>query len=366
MTEAKRERTRKSKSAAKPASSRTQAGPEVDDPAQAAAAQAPPVEDPNADIPPDSLRVDAFDELISAEAYRHMKSGIRFFKQQRLSEAETELVKAIGLHPSLSPLYNIFGLLKIARRAIDTLKQSVYSALTTDPEFMDEFVKEGIKLLNEEKFEEAADQFRKAIALNFANSDARFRLGFTLVSQKKFREAVDVFEELILIDPQNINAFFMLGMAYSELREYYPCISNLQHALRLQPAFVEARLTLADAYHHQGKYLISLRELDALEQFIPEEDTTYLHRGMLLMELNRYEDAIPYFERVIALKPNVLEAYELLVGLYENLGHFERGIELAHQVLEKNPNSRDMLAALQRMETRLASLQAPQAQAPQA
>lgn len=348
MTDAKPDRPRKAKGAAK---------------AEPQAAPAPAATEVlDADLPPESQRLDAFDEVISPEAYRHMQSGVRLFKQQRMIEAETEIVQAIELHPTLSPLYNIFGLLKIVRRAIDTLKNSVYSALTTDPEFMDEYVKEGIRLLGEEKFEEASQQFRTAIALNPRNTDARFRLGFTLVSQKRYREAVEVFEELILIDPQNINAFFMLGMAYSELREYYPCISNLQHALRLQPAFVEARLTLADAYHHQGKYLISLRELDALEQYIPDEDTTYLHRGMLLIELGRFEEAVPYFERVIELKPDVLEAYELLIGLYENLGRFERGIELAEAVLQRQPESQGMKAVLQRMERRLTSLQ----QTPQA
>ena len=67
------------------------------------------------------------------------------------------------------------------------------------------------------------------------------------------------------------------------------------------------------------------------------EDTTYLHRGMLLMELERYEEAIPYFERVIEIKPEANEAHELLIGLYENLGRFERGIELTKQVLETHP-----------------------------
>lgn len=351
MTEAKSDRPRKSN----PAQQATGAQPRSQASSFSNASTA--TEEIDADIPPESQRLDAYDEVISPEAYRHMKNGTRLFKQQRIPEAEGEIVKAITLHPNLSPLYNIFSLLKIVRRAIDTLKNSVYSALTTDPEFMDEYVKEGIRLLGEEKLEEASQQFHTAIALNPRNTDARFRLGFTLVSQKRYREAVEIFEELILIDPQNINAFFMLGMAYSELREYYPCISNLQHALRLQPAFVEARLTLADAYHHQGKYLISLRELDALEQFIPDEDTTYLHRGMLLIELERYEEAIPYFERVIELKPDVYEAYELLIGLYENLGRFERGIEVVSLLLERNPALTGMQAVLQRMERKLANLQ---------
>lgn len=301
----------------------------------------------------ENLRRNRHNEVISEAAYQHLKTGTDYFKQQKIPQAEAEIVKAIELHPSLSPLYNVFGLLKIARRAISTLKQSVYNALTTDPAFMDEFVKQGIEYLAQERHAEAEEQFHKAIALNPNNTDARFRLGFTQVSQKKYREAIEVFEELILMDPQNINAFFMLGMAYSEVREYYPCISNLQHALRMQPAFVEARLTLADAYHHQGKYLISLRELEALEQFIPDEDTTYLHRGMILMEMERYEEAVPYFEKVIELRPNVNEAYDLLVGLYENLGRFSRGIELAQQSLQIHPDNPEMVAALQRLEARL-------------
>lgn len=295
---------------------------------------------------------DAAGEPISPEAYGHLRQGLSLFKQQRIEDAEKEVVQAIDLHPPLAPLYNVFALLKIARRALDTLKQSVYQALTTSPEFMDEFVREGIQLLAQERFVEAEEQFKKAIALNPENTDAHFRLGFTYVSQKNYSRAIEVFEQLILMDPENINAFFMLGMAYSEMREYYPCISNLQYALRLEPAFVEARLTLADAYHNQGKYLISLRELEFLEDLIPQEDTTFLHRGMILLEMERYEEAVPYFEKVIALKPDVIEAYELLVGLYENLGNFERGALLARRALELQPENQDMQIALERLETK--------------
>ena len=308
-------------------------------------------------IPDESLRRDANDDVISPDAYFHLSEGVQHFKRSDLGGAETEFIKAIDLHPPLAPLYNVFGLLKIARRALEALKQSVYQALTTDPQFMDEFVREGIEHLANERFTEAEASFNQAIAMNPNNTDARFRLGFTMVSQRKHQDAIAIFEDLILRDPQNINAFFMLGMAYSEIREYYPCISNLQHALRLQPAFVEARLTLADAYHHQGKYLISMRELAELESFIPDEDTTYLHRGMILLEMEQFEEAIPYFEKVIELKPEVTEAYELLVGLHENLGNFQRALELAYQAQQYPNPSPDILAAAGRIEQKLHKLE---------
>lgn len=313
----------------------------------------------NIDLPDDSIRRDRNNDIISQDAYRHMRQSVRLFREQNLAEAESEMVRAIELHPPLSPLYNIFGLLKIARRALTTLKQSVYNALTTDPEFMNEFVHEGIQHMEQGRLPEAAEQFQKALNMNPNNLDARFRLGFVLISQKKYAEAVEIFESLIMADPQNINAFFMLGMAYSELRAYYPSIANLQHALRLEPGFVEARLTLADAYHHQGKYMISLRELNALESYIPDEDTTYLHRGMILMELERFEEAIPYFEKVIQLKPNVIEAYELLVGLYSNAGNFEKGIPLAERALLVSPDNPDILAALKFMQEKQGHFENP-------
>ena len=310
------------------------------------------------DLPDASIRRDKNNDVISAEAYQHLRQSVGFFRKQQLPEAESEMVRAIELHPPLSPLYNVFGLLKIARRAVNTLKQSVYNALTTDPEFMNEFVRDGIAALRQGELDAAAEHFQKAINLNPDNLDARFRLGFVYVTQRKFPEAVELFEALILADPQNINAFFMLGMAYSELRAYYPSISNLQHALRLEPGFVEARLTLADAYHHQGKYLISMRELEALEKYIPDEDTTYLHRGMILMELERFEEAIPHFEKVIELKPNVIEAHELLVGLYANNGDFEKGIALAEKALLVEPENQEILQALQHMQERQENLNA--------
>ena len=173
------------------------------------------------------------------------------------------------------------------------------------------------------------------------------------MARKDYKTAIETFEELILMDPENINAFFMLGMAYSEMREFYPCISNLQYALRLEPSFVEARLTLADAYHNQGKYLISLRELETLEKQIPMEDTTYLHRGMILLELERFEEAVPCFEKVIEIRPDVLEAHELLIGLYENLGNFPRALELTERVLNMHPDHPDMPRTAERLRSKI-------------
>lgn len=307
-------------------------------------------------IPDEQTRRDANDDVISEGAYFHLSQGLNYFKRSEIGPAETEFVKAIDLHPPLAPLYNVFGLLKIVRRALESLKQSVYQALTTDPQFMDEFVREGIDHLSNERYQDAENSFKQAISVNPRNTDARFRLGFTLVTQRKYKDAIAIFEELILLDPQNINAFFMLGMAYSELREFYPSIANLQHALRMQPAFVEARLTLADSYHHQGKYLIAMRELEALEEFIPDEDTTYLHRGMILLEMEQFEEAVPYFEKVIEVKPEVAEAYELLVGLHENQGNFQRALELAYQAQSLPNASPEIQMAVARLEDKLSKL----------
>lgn len=295
------------------------------------------------------------EEQLLPEAFEALRRGVNFFKDRKIDEAEMEFVKAIDMHPSLSPLYNVFALLKIARRGLDTLKESVYMALTTNPAFMDDFVKEGIALMDKGRFDEAEDRFQKALTLNPENSDAHFRIGFLYATQKKYQKAIEVFENLTQIDPENINAFFMLGVAYSEVREYYPAIANLQHSLRLQPAFVEARLTLADAYHNQGKYLISLKELETLESYIPDEDTTYLHRGMLLMELERFNEAIPYFEKVIMTNPRMIEAYELLVGLYEQAGRLDDAHLVATKALELDPQNTDMQAAVARLTPQIAA-----------
>ena len=49
------------------------------------------------------------------------------------------------------------------------------------------------------------------------------------------------------------------------------------------------------------------------------------------------------------LNPELIEAYELLVGLYEKMGQVERAFTLTEQVLQRHPENRDMLAAHARL-----------------
>ena len=118
------------------------------------------------------------DEKLSPEAFEILQTGMQLFKEKRIDEAEQAVVQAIEIHPRLAPVYNVFALLKIAQRGMDALKESVYHAMTTNPEFMDDFIQEGIELQRQGDFDGAEERFKKAIALNPDNLEAYFKLGF--------------------------------------------------------------------------------------------------------------------------------------------------------------------------------------------
>ncbi len=68
-------------------------------------------------------------------------------------------------------------------------------------------------------------------------------------------------------------------------------------------------------YHQQKDYTRAAREYRALINATPVNPSPYLLLGNLLMEQQRYSQALPYYQKAIALEPSAL-AYRMLGSIY--------------------------------------------------
>src|SRR6202049_4038513 len=152
-----------------------------------------------------------------------------------------------------------------------------------------------------------------------------------------------------------MRAWELLQDAYQAQMEgdYDRAVELYKASLELHPT-AEAHTFLGWAYHFQGKLDQAISECRTAIDIDPEFGNPYNDIGAYLIELKRFDEAIPWLERAITAKrydPRHFP-YCNLGRVYLAKGEFNRARRLFQQALEIEPRytvARQALESLRRM-----------------
>ena len=144
------------------------------------------------------------------------------------------------------------------------------------------------------RYSDAAAEYRKAIAKNPRALNLHFRLGRAILLEshdpKALARARKEFEDELALNPGDAAAEFQIGQILNAGNQGAEALPHFQKALELSPDFAEAALAM----------------------------------GRLRMQSKQYAEAIPLLERVVALQPaNEAGHYSLMLA-YRNSGQLEK------------------------------------------
>ena len=140
------------------------------------------------------------------------------------------------------------------------------------------FIEKGWSKLSLGDHEGAEVALRKAIELSPNDTQAQALLGWSLMHQEKYDEALKVFQGVLTKQPDNSLARINIGYISFKKKNFPEAIEHLSRAIRLDN---DRKATL---YAH-------------------------FYLGLVYLERDMFEDAQTFFEKTIALGPNLIEAY---------------------------------------------------------
>jgi tetratricopeptide (TPR) repeat protein len=114
-------------------------------------------------------------------------------------------------------------------------------------------VAQGGLLIDQGKFPEAADCYRKALELNADCAEAHFNLGNLLRAQGQWREAAACYQQTVRLLPAFALGHYNLGTTFVAAEEAEPAMECFRHALRLQPSLARAHTSLAELLLERGR-----------------------------------------------------------------------------------------------------------------
>ncbi len=153
--------------------------------------------------------------------------------------------------------------------------------------------------------ENAAREYRKALAINPGHADAHIELGRILFRQQALEEAEGHFVKAVQCRPDNVNARSNLGNLLARRRRFLEAAEQYRQALRLEPKWTH-RVSLGLALLQSGKRDEGLAQLAEAVRLDPDNPDPRYNLARALLQQGRPTQALVHYRHVLKHKPDHL------------------------------------------------------------
>jgi Flp pilus assembly protein TadD len=175
-----------------------------------------------------------------------------------------------------------------------------------------------------------------------------------LHDSKRFSEAVNVLRTIATRTPDSASVWYNLGVAAFASGQTDSAIRAYRRAIQLQPSFPEAYFNLGIAFDARGfveDAVVAFRRCAAQSRTLAA--AAYNRIAEVLRNQNRIDDALEYHDQALSFDSDnthlmAAKGHTLLLG-----NRFTDAIQYLEPLLNKYPNSADILHALARNYVRI-------------
>jgi tetratricopeptide (TPR) repeat protein len=262
-------------------------------------------------------------------------------KRKQFSAAAADYEKVLKLAPDKAALY-----LKLAEvhhelgrdgAAVDDCTK----VLAADPRNAQIIYKRaGLQLMRQE-YALAVQDYTAVLELVPKGLEPRQdRAKVNWIYLKDFDAALADWEQLVILFPKNPESYYALGVIKMGRRQYDDARADLEKAVALRPEYATAIWALAQIALWQGDPDKALRILNPLaaKPFDKYPETLNI-RGDIYRAQGRLDAAAADYRRLIALKPDLVEAYVSLALVYDKQGKSELAKDCFEKLVAANPSS---------------------------
>jgi tetratricopeptide (TPR) repeat protein len=201
----------------------------------------------------------------------------------------------------------------------------------------------------------AIADYDTALHLDPGDRSAYWERGTVYRQKGDYDRAIADFSEVIRLDPSDADAFVSRGNVYRLKDDFDHATADFDEASRLDANSAGASTGRGAVYFAKGQHDRAIAELDkAIRLGINHPSSgAYFFRGFAYLGKGAYDGAISDLSESIKLEPNYYAAYQARALAYEANGELERALADYGKVLSLNPQDKDTIDKLQRIEANL-------------
>ncbi len=167
---------------------------------------------------------------------------------------------------------------------------------------------------------------------------ARLHMGSGAVDSAMFS-----YRTVLKLDPEYTPAYYRISQIYQFAGDYENAISILEALLKLHPESKEAQIEIKNLTMQMEQSLEQPKVSVQMPPRTAESDKSTDHRyfynqAVMLIQKQKYKEAIVDFEKAISLKPDYLNAHIGLGAMYQNLREYDEAIDEYKKALTIDPD----------------------------
>ncbi len=230
--------------------------------------------------------------------------------------AEAKLIyeKLIEINPNNPDVINLLAQLYVAIKAFDKailLFKKAYEITKID----DIKVNLAKVYVYKNDYNTAIDELT---SINKKNSTILNLIAFIYMKKSDYLNAAKYYEELTSVDDKNLNILYNLSLCYLYLNKLNEAIDYAQKAYDLNSNDLDLLLHLAHLFEKVDNKEKALYFLIKASE-ISENPDIFYRMGVLYKNLEIYNDAVTYFQKVLNIEPNNKEALLNIAQIYRNI-----------------------------------------------
>lgn len=195
------------------------------------------------------------------------------------------------------------------------------------------------------KYAEAAEDLRRAVALDAKNSEYQANLGYALWKLGRAEEAVKAERLAISLDDKNFTAHYQLGrflLRVGDEKLFGEALTHLKRALELDPRQYEVRFELIAVYRSLNDLANASAQLDLLQDAHPADARVDYVRALLALDRNEINTAIKNFQEALRKDNNLFGAWQDLGLTYIKLKRWSDAADTFAELVKRQPEAAEV------------------------
>ncbi len=177
------------------------------------------------------------------------------------------------------------------------------------------------------RFDEAIDQFQRALKIDPNDADAVYNLGNALAQQGNLEAAGKELQLALQIKPNSAMAAYDLGNVRARQGRLDEAIDQFQRALKSDPGLARAYYNLGQIFSKQGKLDEAIRNYRLALRFDPTHVKVRYYLAVALAGQGDFEAAGKEFRESLRIEPNLAEAHTGLARALSAQGKKDEAVQ---------------------------------------
>jgi tetratricopeptide (TPR) repeat protein len=179
------------------------------------------------------------------------------------------------------------------------------SVLASQPGALELF---GACLMEQSQAEEAVPVFDRLLAMRPSDAHARYNLAVVQFAAKHNTEAIATLQSLLAQEPSDTDALDLASAAYEETGDTPKAVDLLRQAIVANPKRAKYYVDFAALSFKHESFQVGVDMVNAGVKQLPNDPSLYIARGILFIQLGKFQNGQADFETANQLDPNQASA----------------------------------------------------------